>query len=136
MIFALLFVLCGIALLSLVTYAMYNWPARGADSPNVLHAERCGGTFGGPSDQVWLRIPLVNLRVMRWGVDIAYSSVRLRIQYEAITAVSVERVYLLMKAVRVSHRAPDVPEEVLLFSVKNASLLAALIRDGMETHRP
>ncbi len=129
-------VLCAIALVSLTAYAMHNWPARGADSPNVLHAERCGGTFGGPSDQVWLRIPLVNLRVMRWGVDIAYFSVRLRIPYESITAVSVERVCLLFKAVRVSHRAPDVPEDVRLFSVKNASLLAALIQDGMEAHRP
>jgi hypothetical protein len=73
---------------------------------------------------------------MRWGVDISYFDVRLRIPYESITAVSVERVLLLIKAVRISHRAPDVPEDVLLFSVKNASRLATLLRDGMDAHRP
>ena len=133
---ALLFASLGIALLVLIALALYNWPPRGADSPNVLHAERCGGVFGGPLEECWLRIPRVNLCVMRWGVDIAYSTIRLRIPFESITAVSVERMFLFTKAVRIRHECPDVPENLRLFAVKSAPFLTHLIQSRMTSGRP
>lgn len=126
--------LATIALGGVVGYALHHWPARGADGSSVLHAERCGGRFDGSSGRITLSTPLVNLLVMPWGLDIRYFRVRLKIPFASVTAVGAER-HLFLGAVRVCYRFNDAPEEILLYSVRNASRLADLIRREMAAVR-
>ena len=127
----LIFVAFALTLVGILVYAIHHWPASGADNSAVVHAERCGGGFGLSHSMLHLTIPLVNLLVKYWGLDISYPGHRFTLHYELMDSVRTERLFLFT-AVRVTHHDPKVPEEMLLYSLRNPNALVALIQQGID----